>query len=125
MAPRCSKKQGAEVPAAQQPPNAYFNLTGIVKRVPQINKSGNAQEDNRRTMVRGGFIKLLELFIEDPDRILSTLNTVQMGMVNIAQEDPKEYLRWPNTYTKIGRLPKYWKAAFLTELSNTKCRGTC
>lgn len=93
-----------------------FNLSGVIKRVPQINKSGNREEDNRRILTRKAFIALLNLFAEDHSRIVQTLNTVQMGMVSDSALT-KTGDKWPHTYTKVGRLPKYWKAALHTEVS--------
>lgn len=96
---------------------APFNLEGLIKRVPQINKSGNSQDDNARTMVLLGFIKLLSIFANDPSKILDALNTVQMGMCVGTNSQTKDCDRWPSTYTKVGRLPKYWKAALIADAS--------
>lgn len=110
-----SVERDASHDVARAPPP--FNLEGLIKRVPQINKSGNSQEDNQRTMIRLGFIKLLNIFAQEPATILDTLNTVQMGMCVGGASPSKDGDRWPATYTKIGRLPKYWKAAFLSDIS--------
>lgn len=97
-------------------------LTAFAKKVPKVKPCADQQLYQQRLLERGQFMKICDTLAKNPDYIMQTWSWLQDYIYKKNSPDsapgPGKDLFWPDSYTYISRLPKYWLAEFLAGMSD-------
>lgn len=113
----------ANAKAATPPEHASESeLCPLARKVPKVKSSGDHQKYKDQLLERSQMARIIDMLTKNPPYIATTWSWLQdhNDRQNANGHNPGRELWWPESYTFVSKLPKYWQAEFLAAMSDNE-----
>lgn len=122
MAPRgfravTAAASATTVPEPDDEAGAAGDLSSLAKKVPKVKPMADQAKFQELQIQRSQLVKIIDTLQKRPDAIMMTWAWLEDHLDTSKEKSKQKESNWPESYTYIAKLPKYWMADFLVQAS--------